>query len=307
MSEDTNTALHPTLERLVGTVGIWTGTADAVPAAEAGRVAKSVEEAGFSALWIPEAWGRESFTHAGLQLAASTSLVVATGIANAWGRDAVSAAAASKTLNAAYADRFVLGLGVSHAPLVERLRGHEYAGPVAMMRAYLEAFAASPNFSNEGGRVVPKVIAALGPKMLELARELADGAHPYLVTTEHTATARSILGPNKFLGVEQAVVLGGSREDFLARAHAHLDIYTGLENYRQSWRRLGFGDDDFVRGGSERLCEAMVVWGDEDAITERVREHQRAGADHVCLQFLGASLAEPDYDDWRRMGRALRT
>ncbi len=299
MSEPTS------LTGLRGTVGIWTTTHETVPAAQSAEIARELEELGFSALWIPEAWGRESLTNASLLLSGTTTLVIATGIANIYGRDAVGAAAGAKTLNAAYNDRFVLGLGVSHQPLVERLRQHEYQSPVATMRAYLEAMDAAPMFSPEAQQRYARVIAALGPKMLALAAEKADGAHPYLVTPEHTAIARAAVG-TKFVGVEQAVVLGQSREEFLQRAHAHLEIYTGLDNYRNSWKRLGFTEEDFVRGGSDRLCDAMVVHGDEAAVIARVNEHRQAGADHVCLQVLGADLVTAPHEEWRRLGAALK-
>jgi probable F420-dependent oxidoreductase len=233
------TSAPASLTSLKGTVGIWTTTHESLPASRSGEIAAELEELGFSALWIPEAWGREAFTNASLLLAATRTLTVATGIANIWGRDAVSAAAASKTLNAAYGDRFVLGLGVSHQPLVERLRGHEYQTPLAAMSAYIEAMDAAPMFAPEGQQRYARILAALGPKMMELAATTSDGVHPYLVTVEHTALARQAVG-EKFVGVEQAVVLGHSRDEFLARAHAHLEIYTGLPNYRNSWKRLGF-------------------------------------------------------------------
>lgn len=297
--------LPASLQTLVGTVGIWTTTTESLPATAVGEVATRLDDMGYAALWIPEAWGREAFSNAQLQLSQSRRIAIATGIANIWGRDAVAAANAARTLNAAYDNRFILGLGVSHAPLVERLRGHQYATPVAAMSSYLQAMDASPSFSADHSQPYAKVIAALGPKMLEVARVHADGAHPYLVTPEHTAIAREALGPNKFIGVEQAVVLGGSRESYLERAGAHLEIYTGLDNYRNSWRRLGFGDDDFGRGGSTRLREAMVVHGDEDAILRRIREHFDAGASHVCLQFLGTDLTTPLFDEWQRVATAL--
>ncbi|HEY5265553.1 MAG TPA: hypothetical protein VIJ40_01940, partial [Acidimicrobiales bacterium] len=151
---------------------------------------------------------------------------------------------------------------------------------------------------------VARVLAALGPKMIKLSRELADGAHTYLVTPEHTRDARTQLG-DKFLGVEQAVVLETTRDEFLRRAHAHLEIYSGLDNYKNSWRRLGFGDEDFVRGGSDRLCDAMVVHGDESVVLARVNEHREAGADHVCLQVLGADPSAPPLIEWRRLASAL--
>ncbi|MGA2432300.1 MAG: TIGR03620 family F420-dependent LLM class oxidoreductase [Acidimicrobiales bacterium] len=294
------TALPSSLERLRATVGIWTSTHESLPASRSGEVASELESLGYSAMWLPEAWGRESFTSASLLLAATSSLTVATGIANIWARDAVTSANAARTLNAAYDDRFVLGLGVSHQPLVQRLRGHEYAAPLAQMRQFLSAMNAAPMFAPEGDHEFATVIAALGPKMLELGATLADGVHPYLVTPEHTALARQIVG-DKFIGVEQAVVLGESREEYLERAHNYLNDYTGLDNYRHSWRRLGFRDEDFVRGGSERLCEAMVVHGDEQTILERVNEHRAAGADHVCLQVLGADRSTIPLDEWRRL------
>jgi probable F420-dependent oxidoreductase len=226
--------------------------------------------------------------------------VIATSIANIWARDAVAATNATRTLNAAYDDRFLLGLGVSHRPLVERLRGHSYESPVAAMRDYLDAMDRVPMFSPEGQHPFVRVIAALGPKMLDLGATLADGVLPYLVTPEHTARARAIVG-DKFIGVEQAVVLGQSREEYLVRAHAHLEFYTGLENYKNSWRRLGFTDEDFVRGGSERLCEALVVHGDEGAVLARIDEHRAAGADHVCLQVLGTTDNSPPLEEWRQL------
>jgi len=294
----------PALEKLRASVGIWTSTLESLPPGHIGEIAGELESLNFSALWFPEAWGRESLTSASLLLSSTSSMVIATGIANIWGRDAVSAANGAKTLTAAFDDRFVLGLGVSHQPLVERLRGHEYATPLRAMKEYLLAMDAAPMFAQEGSTRVARVLAALGPKMLALSGEFADGAHTYLVTPEHTRDARAQLG-DKFLGVEQAVVLETTRDEFLRRAHAHLEIYSGLENYKNSWRRLGYGDDDFVRGGSDRLCDAMVVHGDESLVLGRVDEHLDAGADHVCLQVLGADPSTPPLSEWRRLASAL--
>jgi len=281
-------------------------TLDAKKPGESADIASEIESMGYSALWIPEAYGRESFTNAGLLLADTTSLVVATGIANIWARDAVASANASKTLSAAYNNRFVLGLGVSHEPLVTGMRGHSYETPYVAMREYLLAMDQSSMFAAEGSTRSARVIAALGPKMLELAATLTDGAHPYLVTPAHTAHARSLLG-DKFLGVEQAVVLGQDREESLRRAHEHLEFYTGLPNYRNSWRRQGFSDEDLVRGGSERLCDALVAQGDEGAVLARVREHFDAGADHVCLQVLGPDFGQVPLEEWRRLGPVVAT
>ena len=293
-----------TLERIRGTVGIWTTTHESLPAARSGEVARAIEAAGFSTMWIAEAWGREAFTSAQLLLNATRTLTVATGIANIFARDAVACANATRTLNAAYDDRFLLGLGVSHEPLVERMRGHDYSSPVARMADYLDKLDAAPSFTPEGSARPTRLIAALGPKMMQLGATKADGILPYLTTPQHTAEARATIG-DAFLAVEQAVVLGGTREQYLERAHAYLEIYTGLDNYKNNWRRLGFSDEDFVRGGSERLKEAMVIHGDESAIVDAVDRHVAAGADHVCLQFLGADLTTPPYDDWQRVGKAL--
>ena len=290
----------PTLDALRGTTGLWTMTLDAQPVEDLRAIVAELDGLGVSALWLPEAWGREALVNASLALAASTRMTIATGIASIWARDAVAAVNGARTLSAASAERFVLGLGVSHRPLVERLRGHHYESPLAAMRAYLEAMDAAPMHAADANERTPRVIAALGPKMLALAASHADGAHTYLVTPEHTASARAHLG-RAFLAVEQAVVLGAGREDFLQRAHAHLDFYTGLENYRNNWKRLGFADEDFVRGGSERLCDAMVVHGDRDEVRARVAEHLALGADHVCLQVLGPDVSQPPLEDWRAL------
>ena len=299
-----DTLLPTSLQHLDGTVGIWTACHESLPATQCSDAALEIESLGYAAMWIPEAWGRESISSASLLLSKTSRLVIATGIMNIYGRDAVATAASSKTLNAAYSDRFVLGLGVSHRPLVEGLRGQTYPSPVSTMRAYLAAMDAAPMMAPESQQRVGRVIAALGPKMLEVATTAADGAHPYLVTPEHTATARAAVG-DKFVGVEQAVVLGQSREEFLRRAHAHLEIYTGLDNYRNSWLRLGFTQEDFVRGGSDRLCDALVVHGDESRIRDAVNEHRQAGANHVCLQVLGADMFAPPMDEWRIIAPAV--
>ena len=286
------------LERLRRRVGLWTMTHERQPPHLAQAMAKEIETLGFSALWLPEAWGREAFTSSGLMLEATSSLVVATGIANIWARDAVSCVNATKTLNAAHTDRFLLGLGVSHRPLVERLRGHDYVTPLAAMRDYLGAMDAAPMHAFESDQRYARVIAALGPKMLELGATRADGVHTYLVTPEHTASARAIVG-DAFIAVERALVLGCEREEYLRRAHTYLEFYTGLENYRNNWRRLGFDDEDFVRGGSERLCDAMVAHVELDGVANVVNEHYDAGADHVCLQVLGADPATAPLEEWR--------
>jgi probable F420-dependent oxidoreductase len=273
-------------------LGVWAAT-DGLSAAEAATFAKRVEAWGYGALWTPEAVGREVFSASAWLLANTTRLVVASGIANIYARDSFAAAAAQKGLNEQSGDRFLLGLGVSHIPLVKDMRQHEYGKPVATMRAYLEGMATAPYKSVAPQSPPQTVLAALGPKMLELASERTDGAHPYNVPPEHTREAREILGTNKLLCVEQAAILetDGSRARALARQF--LEMYMGLPNYVNNWRRLGFSDPDFAGGGSDRLIDAVVAWGDEKAIRKRIDEHWQAGADHVCVQAIGAG-GRPD-------------
>ena len=289
---------------MLGRVGIWTAALDALDVAAARDAVAALDAQGWGALWFGEAYGREAFTAAQLYLSASERLVVATGIASIYGRDAVAANAAARTLEAAFPGRFVLGLGVSHAPLVELMRGHRYDRPLAAMAGYLDAMDAAPYAVAGGQPAPPRLLAALGPKMLELARDRAQGAHPYLVTPEHTARAREVLGEGPVLAVEQAVVLADDIHQWRRRAHWHLEIYTGLPNYRASWVRQGFGEPDFGRGGSDRLKDAMVVRGIE-AIRRRVQEHLDAGASHVCLQVLGADALDVPQHDWAELAQAV--
>ncbi|MDQ6648516.1 MAG: LLM class F420-dependent oxidoreductase [Actinomycetota bacterium] len=290
---------------LPGPVGIWTVALDALPTGQAQEQVAELDELGYDALWYGEAYGREAFTAAALYLQASRRMVVAPGIASIYARDAMATNGAARGLSAAYPDRFLLGLGVSHAPLVERMRGHSYGKPVTAMREYLDAMDRAPYLVAGPPDTPPRVLAALGPRMLELSRDRAQGAHPYLVTPEHTAQARAVLGEGPVLAVEQSVALTTDRETFLQRAHWHLEIYSGLPNYRNSWFRLGFDESDAVRGGSERLKDALVVGGDEQAVVRRVREHLDAGASHVCLQLLGNSVGDVPAEDWRRLAPAL--
>jgi probable F420-dependent oxidoreductase len=273
-------------------LGVWAAT-DGLSAAEAATFAKRVEAWGYGALWTPEAVGREVFSASAWLLANTTRLVVASGIANIYARDSFAAAAAQKGLNEQSGDRFLLGLGVSHIPLVKDMRQHEYGKPVATMRAYLEGMAAAPYKSVAPQSPPQTVLAALGPKMLELAAERADGAHPYNVPPEHTREAREILGTNKLLCVEQAAILETDGSQARALARQFLEMYMGLPNYVNNWRRLGFSDPDFAGGGSDRLVDTVVAWGDEKAIRKRIDEHWQAGADHVCVQAIGAS-GRPD-------------
>jgi len=286
----------------LGRIGLWTTALDALPISQAREQVAELDEQGWGALWFGEAYGREALTAAGLYLGATRRMAVATGIASIYARDAVATSSGARTLAAMHPGRFLLGLGVSHAPLVERMRGHSYGKPVTAMREYLRAMHEAPYAVAGDEPPAPRVLAALGPKMLELARDRAHGAHPYLVTPDHTAQARQLLGPGAVLAVEQAVVLDEAA--WQGRAHWQLEIYTGLPNYRESWRRQGFEKDDWIRGGSERLKDAMVARGEQGA-RDRVQQHLDAGASHVCVQVLGADPFDVPVEDWRRLAPVL--
>jgi len=289
----------------LGPIGIWTRKLEDHPAAKAQETARELEELGYGALWFGEAAGREALTNAGLLLAATKRMVIATGIANIYARDAVAMAAGQKTLAEAYPNRFLLGLGVSHIPLVEQLRGHRYEKPVATMRAYLDGMDKAPYNSVPPATNPARVLAALGPKMLQLSGERADGAHPYNTNPEHTAQARAILGPKPYLCPEQAVVLETVPDRAREIGRAFLGYYLTLPNYANNLLRLGFDENDFKDGGSNRLIDAIIAWGDLDAIQNRIRAHHAAGADHVCIQVLTASPKMLPLGEWRELASAL--
>lgn len=288
-------------------IGIWTGQLDYQPANQAKEAVAELEELGYGAVWVGEAVGREALSNAGLLLSATRRLVVATGIANIWVRDALAMVAGQNTLAEAYPERFLLGLGVSHAPLIEGMRGHHYERPLAAMRQYLDAMdeVVSSYRAVPPGTPPPRVLAALGPKMLTLAAKRAQGAHSYFVPPEHTAQARDQLGPDSWLIPEQAVVLENDSERAREIARRHTSRYLRLPNYTNNLRRLGFGDEDLAGSGSDRLVDAMVAWGDENAIVGRVRAHLNAGADHVCVQVLDPDRRGLPAAQWRRLAPAL--
>jgi probable F420-dependent oxidoreductase len=267
----------------LGKLGVW-ASLDGVTAAAGLEIAKRVEHLGYAALWMPESRGRNVLVHSAWLLAGTNKLVVASGIANIYARDAMAMASAQRGLNEQSNGRFLLGVGVSHAPTVNTLRGHVYGKPVATMRGYLEAMRTALYAAPPPPEPPLTIIAALGPRMLALAAELADGAHPYNVPPQHTAEARRLLGPNKLLCPEQMVVLETNPSEARLIARAALSRYLQLENYVNNWRRLGFGDNDLGGGGSDRFLDANVAWGDEAAIRARIQEHWDAGADHVCIQ-----------------------
>jgi probable F420-dependent oxidoreductase len=279
----------------IGKLGVW-ATTDGLSAAAAAAFAQRVEGWGYGALWMPEAFGRNVLVHSAWLLANTHHLVVASGIANIYARDALACQAAQYGLAEQSAGRFLLGLGVSHVPLVEGLHGQTYRPPIATMRGYLEAMARASYGAPPPADKPKTVIAALGPKMLQLAADLADGAHPYNVTPEHTRQARDILGPDKLLCVEQMVLLESDAATARHIGRQTLAMYLTLPNYRNNWLRLGFTADDCDHGGSDRLIDAMVAWGDQEDIRNRIQQHWDAGADHVCIQSLshtGGALASP--------------
>jgi probable F420-dependent oxidoreductase len=289
----------------LGRIGIWTIAFDLQPAGAAREAAAEVEALGFTAIWVPEAANREAMANSMLLLCATERVVVGTGIANLYARDAMSMSAGQKTITSAYPDRFILGIGVSHKIAVEAMRGHHYDKPLTTMRDYLDRMDASLYVAAAPETEPVRVLAALGPKMLELARDRASGAHPYFVPVEHTPVAREILGPGKLLCPEQAVVLETDVDTARNIARQHMQRYLTLPNYTNNLRRFGWGDDDLAGGGSDKLVDAIVAWGSLDAVRARVQEHLDAGADHVAIQVLTADPRELPMSQWRELSSAL--
>jgi probable F420-dependent oxidoreductase len=280
----------------LGKLGVWTGM-DAMTAAQAAAFAKRVEGWGYAALWLPESRGRNALAHSAWLLANTGRLVVATGIANIYARDPMAMANGQKGLAEQSGGRFLLGVGVSHRPAVEGLRGHVYGKPVATMRAYLKAMHDTQYPAPPPPEPPLTIVAALGPRMLALSAEMADGAHPYNTTPEHTAEARRILGPDKLLCPEVWVLLETDPAKSRAAARAALSRYLQLENYVNAWHRQGFGDGELAGSGSDRFIDAIVAWGDERAIRDRIRQHLDAGADHVCIQPISPQGSREPGDD----------
>lgn len=251
-------------------------------------------------MWIPDVGG-DLFPAVENLLRATTSMTIATGILNLWMHTPEETAAQHADLTAQYGDRFLVGIGVSHAVLIDQAEAGRYAHPLTRMGEFLDGLdhADVPLLQDR------RLLAALGPKMLQLAGDRTAGTHPYLVTPEHTAAARAVLGPGKVVAPEQAAVLETDAATARQIARQHLAGYLQLPNYTNNWRRFGFSDDDLADGGSDRLVDAFVAWGDEAAILRRVQEHRDAGADHVCIQALGADRRAHALDQWRALAPAL--
>lgn len=288
----------------IGPVGIWTGALDAHPAPVAREAAQLVEQLGFGALWIPETLGRDPFVAAALLLGATERLPIATGIANIYARDPMTMANAQKTLAEAFPNRFLLGLGVSHGHLVAGIRKHDYSKPYSHMVEYLDRMDAARYMAVPPEKDPGRVLAALGPKMLELAATRSQGAHPYFTTPEHTALARAAMGADALLAPEQMCVLSTDPVEARAIARGNMKIYMGLPNYWNNLVRLGFTEADREDGGSDRLVDAVVVWGTAQQVADRVAEHHVAGANHVCVQVLRGDRQIPERE-WRDLAAVL--
>ncbi|EIV93295.1 TIGR03620 family F420-dependent LLM class oxidoreductase [Frankia sp. QA3] len=295
----------------LGRVGVWTFAFDGQPANRVREAAAEIEELGYGALWYGEAFGRDTVGQAWLLLSATRNIAVASGIANIAFRDPIATATAVRTLGEAFPGHYLLGLGGHRVDdTVHLLDGYPVPAlgrAVSTMDAYLAAMDAVPAHSPSPRVAVRRVLAALGPKMLSLAAERTWGAHPYFVPVEHTRRAREIMGPQAFLGVEQAAVLDSNVDRAREVATAHVAAYVATASHQTAnLRRLGFGDEDILGGPSRRLVDAIVAYGDTQAIRDRVRQHLDAGANHVCLQVLTADpTALPDHQ-WRELAPALR-
>ncbi|WP_099039437.1 LLM class F420-dependent oxidoreductase [Mycobacterium neglectum] len=280
-------------------VGVWSSQLRYGDAGEAAEAAAELEELGFTALWIPDVGG-PVLDSVGQLLSATNRVVIATGILNLWMHEPADVAEAYASLTAKHGERFLLGIGVSHAPLIDSKEPGLYRKPLAATRAYLDAIDATEN----PVPVANRVLAALGPKMLELSATRARGAHPYLVTPDHTRYAREHLGDGPLLLPEQTVLLTEDEEEARKLGTDWLRSYLALPNYANNLLRSGFSQED-VTSVSDRLFDAIIAWGDEEAVLRRVNEHLAAGADHVCVQVLTADPREFPREQWRRLAAAL--
>jgi probable F420-dependent oxidoreductase len=281
--------------------GIWSGALRRGDPAEAAEIAAELDELGYAAIWIGDVGG-DLWGCVNTLLEATERAIVATGIANIWIRTPEDTSHQHATLNAQYGHRFLLGIGVSHGHLVEGVFGQEYRRPLARLAQFLDGL-------DEAEVPVPvdeRVIAALGPKALALAGERSAGTHPYLTSPEHTATAREALGAGAIVAPEQGLILESDPDRARTIARQFLARYLEAPNYTNNFRRLGFTEDDIAGGGSDRLVDALIAWGDEDALAARVQAHRDAGASHVCVQVLTA-VEQPPFprDQWRRLAPVL--
>jgi probable F420-dependent oxidoreductase len=266
----------------LGKLGVWYFF-DGISAADSASAAQRLESLGYGTLWLPETVGKDPLVSSAWLLANTQKLNLATGIVNIYNREPGVTAAAQKTLAEQSDGRFALAIGVSHKPLVEGVRGLEYGPPLATMRTYLERMSSAPYNGFAPAETPPTIIAALGPKMLELAKTSTSGAHPYFTSPVHTKMARDIMGEGPLLCVEQKVILETDTAKARELAKPVAKIYQRLPNYRNNWLRMGLNESD-IDNLSDKFIDATFAYGDVEAIKERVAEHMNAGADHVCIQ-----------------------
>lgn len=280
-------------------IGIWSAQLRYGDAAQAADAAAELEDLGYTALWIPDVGGPVMDSVQNL-LTATKTVTIATGILNLWMHTPEDVAAAHARLTAAHGRRFLLGIGVSHAPLIDSKAPGTYRKPLAATAAFLDGLdsAAQPVAAED------RALAALGPKMLRLAADRSRGAHPYLINPDHTATARDVLGAGPLLLPEQTAVLSEDADEARGIAREWLRSYLAMPNYANNLRRSGFSDED-IASVSDRLVDSIVVWGDEQTVLRRVEEHRAAGADHVCVQMLGSDPSALPLDQWRRLAAAI--
>ncbi len=294
------------LAKLLGPLNVWSFALQRLSAADESAAAREIEDLGYSGIWFPESVGsKDVMAHSAILLEATQRAVLAPGIANIHARDPMAMANGARALGEAFPGRYVLGIGVSHAPSVQ-MRGGDYGSPLQRMTAYLDAMGTAQYAAPAPEPAVPLVMAALGPRMLELAAQRADGAHPYFVPLEHTQFARRHLGPEPALVVEQTAVLTSDRSTGLAIARAFAKHYLELPNYANNLRRMGWSDEDIAGGGSDRLIEAVIAIGDAEAIVRRVRDHLDAGADTVALQIREEHSNDPALAAYREVAAAFK-
>jgi len=288
-----------------GRLGVFAGSLSNQSAAVQRDVAAEIEKLGYGTLWYGESVAREAFAQAAIYLSATSSLVVASGIANIWARDPTAMAAGGRSLAEAWPGRFILGLGVSHAPMVTA-RGHDYARPLTAMRDYLDRMGQAP-WRGPDIPMPPIVLAALGPRMVALAAERTAGAYPYFTTAKHIQQVREQLGPEGFLAADLPVVLAADRGEARKIGDVHTTLYLRTENYRNNLVRLGWPPDQLEPPGSDDLFDAIVAWGDVDAVRERIDAHIAAGADHVVLNLVTKDRRVPYLPELRSLASVTAT
>ncbi|MGB6059805.1 MAG: LLM class F420-dependent oxidoreductase [Microthrixaceae bacterium] len=289
------------MNKRLGGTGIWSPQLRYGDIGQAATLAAELEELGYSALWIGDIGG-DLFSALDNLLGATSTATVATGILNIWMHTPDKTAAEHARMVAEHGPRFLCGIGISHRPLIDgSVEPGTYKKPIATMSTYLDGLDGAPTPL----AIEDRVIAALGPKMLELARTRSAGTHPYLVTPGLTRAARAGIGVDGLVASELGVVLETDPAKARQIARSHLQMYLGLPNYSNNWKREGFTDDDIAEGGSDRLVDALVAWGDESAIAARVQEHRDAGADHVCIQVLTEDPREFPIEQWRILAPVL--